>query len=99
MARSFQLVQIFPDLTVLETLQAAVVSRLGRGTRLFASLARRPRGAGAGRSRSPSCSGSPTSATRSSRHLPQGDKKLLDVASAFALRPEIILLDEPTSGV
>ena len=30
MARSFQLVQIFPDLTVLETLQAAVVSRLGR---------------------------------------------------------------------
>src|SRR6185295_8381776 len=39
MARSFQLVHIFPDLTVLETLQAAVVSRLGRGTRLFASLA------------------------------------------------------------
>jgi branched-chain amino acid transport system ATP-binding protein len=33
------------------------------------------------------------------RQLPQGDKKLLDVASAFALRPEIILLDEPTSGV
>ena len=39
MARSFQLVQIFPDLTVLETLQVAVLSRLGRGTRLFASLA------------------------------------------------------------
>ncbi|MBI4630069.1 MAG: ATP-binding cassette domain-containing protein, partial [Candidatus Rokubacteria bacterium] len=38
MARSFQLVQIFPDLSVLETLQAAVVARLGRGTRLFASL-------------------------------------------------------------
>jgi branched-chain amino acid transport system ATP-binding protein len=33
------------------------------------------------------------------RQLPQGDKKLLDVASAFALRPEVILLDEPTSGV
>ena len=38
MARSFQLVQIFPDLTVLETLQAAVAARLGRGRRLFASL-------------------------------------------------------------
>ena len=38
MARSFQLVQIFPELTVLETLQAAVISRLGRGARLFASL-------------------------------------------------------------
>ena len=30
MARSFQLVHVFPELTVLETLQAAVVSRLGR---------------------------------------------------------------------
>src|SRR5258707_586238 len=38
MARSFQLVHVFPDLTVLETLQAAEVSRLGRGGRLFASL-------------------------------------------------------------
>ncbi|MFI5326880.1 MAG: ATP-binding cassette domain-containing protein, partial [Candidatus Rokuibacteriota bacterium] len=30
LARSFQLVQIFPDLTVLETLLAPVISRLGR---------------------------------------------------------------------
>jgi branched-chain amino acid transport system ATP-binding protein len=36
---------------------------------------------------------------RPARTLPHGDKKLLDVASAFALHPEIILLDEPTSGV
>jgi len=36
---------------------------------------------------------------QSSSGLPQGAKKLLDVASAFALRPRIILLDEPTSGV
>jgi branched-chain amino acid transport system ATP-binding protein len=31
--------------------------------------------------------------------LSQGEKKLLDIASAFALSPEVILLDEPTSGV
>ncbi len=31
--------------------------------------------------------------------LSQGEKKLLDVASAFALKPDLILLDEPTSGV
>jgi branched-chain amino acid transport system ATP-binding protein len=36
---------------------------------------------------------------RAARTLPQGDKKLLDVASAFALNPEVILMDEPTSGV
>jgi branched-chain amino acid transport system ATP-binding protein len=34
-----------------------------------------------------------------SRLLSQGEKKLLDIASAFALMPEVILLDEPTSGV
>ena len=31
--------------------------------------------------------------------LPHGDRKLLDIAMAFALEPELILLDEPTSGV
>src|SRR4029453_3040623 len=31
--------------------------------------------------------------------LSQGEKKLLDVAAAFALDPQVILLDEPTSGV
>jgi branched-chain amino acid transport system ATP-binding protein len=98
MARSFQLVQIFPDLTVLETLQAAVAARLGRGRRLFASLARdRPVQDGAVEVAELFGLGSRRHAL--ARHLPQGDKKLLDVASAFALRPEIILLDEPTSGV
>ena len=33
-----------------------------------------------------------------SRLLSQGEKKLLDVASAFALQPQVILLDEPTRG-
>jgi branched-chain amino acid transport system ATP-binding protein len=98
MARSFQLVQIFPDLTVLETLQAAVASRLGHGTRLFASLAA-DRAVQAGAQEVAALFGLDTRRHVLARHLPQGDKKLLDVASAFALRPEIILLDEPTSGV
>jgi branched-chain amino acid transport system ATP-binding protein len=98
MARSFQLIQIFPELTVLETLQAAVASRLGHGTRLWRSLAGdRPVQEGA-------LEAAELFRLADKRHvlastLPQGDKKLLDVASAFALRPEIILLDEPTSGV
>jgi len=98
MARSFQLVHIFPDLTVLETLQAAVVSRLGRGTRLFASLAG-DRQVQAQALEVAELFGLASQRHAMSKHLPQGDKKLLDVASAFALRPEIILLDEPTSGV
>ena len=51
MARSFQLVNIFPQLSVRETIAIAAISSLGMGGR------------------------------------------------AFALSPEIILLDEPTSGV
>ena len=92
-ARSFQLVQIFPDLTVLETLQAAVVSRLGHGTRLFASLAA-DRAVREGALEVAELFGLGPKRHVRARHLPQGDKKLLDVASAFALRPQIILLDE-----
>jgi branched-chain amino acid transport system ATP-binding protein len=98
MARSFQLVQIFPDLTVLETIQAAVVARLGRGTQLFRSLAR-DREVQTGALEIAELFGLADKRHAPSRQLPQGDKKLLDVASAFALRPDVILLDEPTSGV
>jgi branched-chain amino acid transport system ATP-binding protein len=98
LARSFQLVQIFPDLTVLETLLAPVVSRLGRGTSLFRSLAR-DREVQDGALEVAELFGLADKRHVLARQLPQGDKKLLDVASAFALRPEIILLDEPTSGV
>ncbi len=98
MARSFQLVQIFPELTVLETLQAAAVSRLGRGARLFAALAG-DRQVQAEALEVAALFRLADKAHARARALPQGDKKLLDVASAFALRPDIILLDEPTSGV
>jgi branched-chain amino acid transport system ATP-binding protein len=98
MARSFQLVQIFPDLTVAETLEAAVVSRLGRGGRLF-SAHERDREVKEQAQEVAELFGLAEKGTTLARQLPQGDKKLLDVASAFALRPEIILLDEPTSGV
>ncbi len=98
MARSFQLVQIFPELTVLETLQAAVVSRLGRGWHILAALGR-DRQVRADALNVAALFNLADKAHVLARALPQGDKKLLDVAAAFALRPEIILLDEPTSGV
>jgi branched-chain amino acid transport system ATP-binding protein len=98
LARSFQLVSVFPDLTVLETLEAAVVARLRRGGRLWASLARdgQVRGDALGVAE---IFGLADKGGLRARQLPQGDKKLLDVASAFALHPEVILLDDPTSGV
>jgi branched-chain amino acid transport system ATP-binding protein len=98
MARSFQLVAIFPELTVLEFIEVAAVSRLGRGTRLFASI-RNDREVREQALEVAGLFGLRDKQDIKARFLPQGDKKLLDVASAFALHPEIILLDEPTSGV
>ena len=31
--------------------------------------------------------------------LPEGKRKLIDIAMALALRPKLVLMDEPTSGV
>jgi branched-chain amino acid transport system ATP-binding protein len=31
--------------------------------------------------------------------LPKGGRKLLDIALSFALHPQLLLMDEPTSGV
>jgi len=98
MARSFQLVTIFPKLTVAETLAVAIVSRLGRGYRLLASLTG-DREVRVKIEEVAELFGLADKLTRPAQTLPQGDKKLLDVASAFALHPEVILLDEPTSGV
>jgi len=98
MARTFQLVQIFPQLTVGETIAAAVVSQQDKSWRLFSDLS------GDGAVRAPvekiaRIFGLEGRLETQSRLLSQGEKKLLDVASAFALNPEVILLDEPTSGV
>jgi branched-chain amino acid transport system ATP-binding protein len=98
MARTFQLVQIFPQLTVAETIAAAVVSQQQKQWRLFAALS----GDGAVFERVRQIAGIFGLSDRlehAARMLSQGEKKLLDVASAFALNPEVILLDEPTSGV
>jgi branched-chain amino acid transport system ATP-binding protein len=98
LARAFQLIQIFPKLTVAETIAAAVVSRQKKRWRLFAGLA----GDQEIRARTREVAEIFRLADRldtPARVLSQGEKKLLDVASAFALDPQVILLDEPTSGV
>jgi len=38
-------------------------------------------------------------AYRSVSELPEGGRKLLDIALSFALKPQLLLMDEPTSGV
>ena len=98
MARAFQLVHIFPALTVGETIAVAVVSQTRRSLRLFASL-RRDDALWQKVREVAAIFGLDGKLDSQARLLSQGEKKLLDIASAFALVPEVILLDEPTSGV
>ena len=98
MARTFQLVQIFPQLTVAETIATAVVSQQAKQWRMF-SGASADAAVGARVVEIARIFGLEPRLQSPSRLLSQGEKKLLDVASAFALNPEVILLDEPTSGV
>ena len=98
MARSFQLVNIFPQLSVRDTIALAAISTLGLGGRLLSSL-QKNNAVWDIVERVSALFGLSSKLEQPAKSLSQGDKKLLDVASAFALRPEIILLDEPTSGV
>jgi len=98
LARSFQLIAIFPCLTVQETIAAALVSRQRKRWRLLSRLAADEEIAVRARELA-QLFGLDHRLETVSATLSQGEKKLLDVASAFALDPSVILLDEPTSGV
>jgi branched-chain amino acid transport system ATP-binding protein len=99
MARAFQLVQVFPELTVAETIAVGALAQMGRGRRMLASLGADRELARRVAETAEVFGLSGAALHRPARELPQGQKKLLDVASAFALKPSVILLDEPTSGV
>ncbi len=98
LARAFQLIQIFPQLTVAETIGTAVVSRQKKRWRLFSPLAADAEISARVRDVA-NIFGLDHRLDTMAATLSQGEKKLLDVASAFALDPRVILLDEPTSGV
>ncbi|PYM63794.1 MAG: hypothetical protein DMD79_07830 [Candidatus Rokuibacteriota bacterium] len=97
-ARSFQLVNLFDKLTTLDNLALTVFSREGRTRRLL-TLADRDL---AVRDEAVSILdqfGLGAKAGVLAGGLAQGERKLLDVAVAYALRPKLLFLDEPTSGV
>ncbi len=97
--RSFQIAQVFPTLSSLENLVVAlgVADRLAGRSRLLEPLrgeARRQRALEA-----LGHYGIADYAASLAGVLPQGVRKLLDIAMAVASAPKVVLLDEPTSGV
>jgi ABC-type branched-subunit amino acid transport system ATPase component len=98
MVRTFQINQLFGDLTPLETLGLAVSERSGHGMDVWrvagskpelneeiASLLERFHLADVMNERT--------------AILPYGKQRLLEIAVAIACRPRVLLLDEPAAGV
>jgi branched-chain amino acid transport system ATP-binding protein len=97
-ARSFQIVNLFDALTVLDNVRLAVFSRENK-TGQALHLADRDAEAEQEARGVIGEFGLADKATTPAGGVAQGERKLLDVAIAYALRPKLILLDEPTSGV
>ncbi len=97
-ARSFQLVNLFDQLTLLDNVALSIFTREGLTHRLhrLAELYRPVWEEATGVLREFGLEGK---ASVLAGGISQGERKLLDVAVACALRPRLLLLDEPTSGV
>ncbi|MEY4420396.1 MAG: hypothetical protein RLZZ498_992 [Pseudomonadota bacterium] len=96
MGRSFQLPQLFVDHSVQQCLEIAAAARGGRLswlTPLSKSVSEREV------IETMELVGLRDKAHEISGSLPEGHKKLLDVAMALMLQPKLIIMDEPTSGV
>lgn len=98
LARAFQLMSVFPDLTVKETIAVAATSYLNIRRNVFGTLFGNTKVNEIVTRTAKAFGLTPWLDTKASS-LPHGRRKLLDVASAFALHPKLMLLDEPTAGV
>ncbi|HEX3177593.1 MAG TPA: ABC transporter ATP-binding protein [Methylomirabilota bacterium] len=97
-ARSFQLVNLFDQLSALDNVALAIFSRQKK-TRKLLSLAEADRPVWQEAIEILATFGMESKARVLAGGLSQGERKLLDVAIAYALKPRLLFLDEPTSGV
>jgi len=98
LCRSFQVVNIFPDLTVFDNVQIPVLAVQNRAKRLFRPVVKEVdvhREVSDVLERIDLGAEARTVASA----LSHGDKRLLEVGIALAVRPRLLFLDEPTAGM
>ena len=95
-SRSYQIVNIFPRLTVFKNIQVAVLSQQRKSLRLFQPAKNMVVGETNNILESVGLSDKADSIAGSLSH---GDQKILEIAIALGNEPELLILDEPTAGM
>ncbi len=96
-ARSFQIPQLYTSLTIIENMLIALSIRSRQHWGFWGPLKSADRVSEA--TQLLARFGFADGIDQRVSTLPEGGRKLLDVALSFALGPKLLLLDEPTSGV
>ena len=96
--RSFQIVNLFDGLSVFDNVALSIFSRDGKAVQM-AALADHDYDVRRETIEVLGEFGLTNKIEVAAGGLAQGERKLLDVAVAYALRPRLLFLDEPTSGV
>jgi branched-chain amino acid transport system ATP-binding protein len=96
LVQSFQITNVFPRMTVLESIQTAILARRRRSWD-FVSLHHR-RIEGEARDLLDQVGLHELSGAQA-QTLSHGDQRILEVALALATQPRLLLLDEPTAGM
>jgi branched-chain amino acid transport system ATP-binding protein len=94
--RSFQLTNIFPKLTVLENVRAALLAHRGQGPNFWARAKALYHSEADALLASIGLAGQ---ARTTAGTLSYGNQKQLELGIALASDPKILLLDEPTAGM
>jgi branched-chain amino acid transport system ATP-binding protein len=101
--RSFQIPQLYTRLSILENMLIALCIRAGQHSRFWQPLKAGPTIKQAleilDKFGFATAADGTSGAEQRVETLPEGGRKLLDIALSFALGPRLLLLDEPTSGV
>jgi len=96
-ARAFQITNIFPSLTVYESIKLALLSKSNGLNNMWTRFKNHQINNSA--NEIIELAGMVKSKNIVSSELSHGDQKLLDIALALSLNPKILLLDEPTAGM
>jgi branched-chain amino acid transport system ATP-binding protein len=98
MARTFQITEIFPELTVRENIRIAVETGLGYSLRAWLNRADQRHVADAS-DEVMTLANLTSKAHRLVGELSHGDQRSAEISMALALKPSLLLLDEPTAGM